>query len=255
VIIDSHAHLDFESFHGEVDAVLQRAREAGVGAVVSIGIDLDSCRRTAALARDRASVFAALGIHPNEAGVSDEDFRAFVEVVRAEEPVAIGETGLDYYRDTAPRAAQERRFRQQIALARELGLPIIVHCREAYDDLLAVLRDEDFRHGVCHCFGGEAAHADALVEHGFHVSFAGPVTFPKAEALRATVPRVPLDRLLLETDSPFLAPQPVRGQRNEPAYVRHTAEVIAGIHGVEVGELERRTTENAVRLFSLPLGA
>lgn len=254
-LIDSHAHTDATAYDADREAMFERAREVGIEAIVSIGIDVDSCRRTLALSRTHPFVFAALGIHPNSADVTDETWDAFLEVFEsaADEIVAVGETGLDTYRDSCPFDVQERRFRDQLALARRHELPVIIHCRDAYDPLIDVLVDEDFRHGVIHCFGGTTEHAQTLLDHGFHLSFAGNVTYKTAESLRAAARLVPIERLLLETDAPFLAPIPERGNRNEPAFVRHTADVLADCLGTTPSELAEATTANAIRLFRLPL--
>ncbi len=255
-IIDTHAHVDATAFDEDRDAVLERAREAGVRTIVSIGIDLESCRKTLRLADEHRMIRPALGIHPNEPPSDDEDLRGLEAILdeAKDRVVAIGETGLDTYRDTCPLDVQERRFRRHIALARERGLPIIIHCREAMDEVLRVLRDEAFGHGVLHCFGGTPDHVGELVELGMHVSFAGNVTYKTAESLREAARVVPLDRLLLETDAPFLAPVPKRGKRNEPAFTRHTSEFLAETRGEKLNELAAPTTANAEALFGLAVG-
>ena len=252
-LIDSHAHIDSDTFQGEVDALLERARDAGLIRIVSIGIHLDSCRKTLALCREHEMIVPALGIHPNEANITDETFAEFVELFDAADPrpVALGEIGLDTYWDYCPIELQERRFREQIAMARERDLPIIIHCRDAYDQLVEVVEDEAFGHGVVHCFGGTPQHAERLLARGFHISFAGNVTYKNAENLREAARVVPLERLLLETDSPYLAPVPKRGQRNESSFVAHTGRFLAELLGVDFDEFAERATRNTIELFRL----
>ncbi len=259
MIIDTHAHLDQKGLIEQLDTVLGRAREAGVHEVICIGIDLESCRRTLALVTEPSSdrpdvkLHAALGLHPNEPAESEATFEELAALFEdASEIVAVGETGLDHYWDKCPRDVQEVRFRNHLELARTTGLPAILHCRDAYDDVIRVLKDEDFRHGVVHCFTGDAAQAETLLEHGFHLSFAGNLTYPKAENLREVAAIVPIDRLLLETDSPYLAPVPKRGKKpNEPSYVVHTAEVLATCKEVSFEEVCEQATANARRLFRI----
>lgn len=249
-MIDTHAHLDaFEDAGG----VLERARRAGVDRVITVGTDVSSCRQALALCDAEPGVFAALGLHPHEAGAVGEreveELRTLLVHPRA---VAVGEAGLDYYRDLAPRDRQAWAFREQVALARELGKPLVVHTRAADEDTAAALRELAAELPVVlHCFSSVSLLEPAL-EHGWYVSFAGNVTYPKAGDLRWAAARVPAERLLAETDSPYLAPQPVRGRRNEPAHVVHTLAVLAEVRGVEPEALALQIEENAARLFSLP---
>jgi TatD DNase family protein len=258
MLIDTHAHLFDERFAADLPAVLDRAAAAGVERVVCLGIDRESNRRSVRIANDYPLVVAAVGIQPNhvaEAAPGDWD-----EVVRLAETeprvVAIGETGLDRYWDRAPFALQEEYFARHIELARRLGKPFVIHCREAEADVVRVLRSEYARHGpvraVMHSFSGDRATARACLEMGLYISFAGMLTYPSAGDLREVAREVPLDRVLVETDCPYLAPQPVRGKRNEPAYVAHTAAVLATLKGVTVAELSEQTTRNARALFGLP---
>lgn len=249
-MIDTHAHLDaFE----DSDEVLARARAAGVGRVVTVATSVSSARGALELCEREEGVFAALGLHPHEAGnVDEEDVAALRELLRHPKAVAVGETGLDFYRDLAPRARQADAFRAQRGLAAELGLPIVVHTRAADDETVAALSElpADVR-VVLHCFSSAALLEPAL-ERGWYVSFAGNVTYPKARELRSSAARVPADRLLAETDSPYLAPQPVRGQRNEPAHVLHTLATLADVRGDDPDGLGARIEANAARLFALP---
>lgn len=258
-LVDTHCHLDFEDFEGEREEIIARAHRAGVARMVTICTRLDADRLAAnqAIAEAHPSVYWAAGVHPHEAG----DFASLtVEAVAtsAKRPklVGIGETGLDYYYDHSPRAAQQACFRTHIRAARSVGLPVIIHTREAEADTIAILEEERARPapypltGVLHCFSGSQALADAGVRLGLHISLSGIVTFKKAEALREVVRSVPLDRLLVETDAPYLAPVPRRGKRNEPAFVAHTAAVMADLKGVSVTDLAKRTTANALALFT-----
>ncbi len=258
MLIDTHAHLFDERFAPDLPAVLERAAAAGVERVVCLGIDRESNRQSVRIANEYPLVLAAVGIQPNhvaEATPGDWD-----EVVRLAESeprvVAIGETGLDRYWDRTPLSLQEEYFVRHIELARRLGKPFVIHCREAEADVVRVLRSEYTRHGpvraVMHSFSGDQATVRACLEMGLYISFAGMLTYPSAGNLREVAREVPLDRLLVETDCPYLAPQPVRGKRNEPAYVAHTAAVLATLKGVTVAELSEQTTRNARALFGLP---
>ena len=247
-MIDTHAHLDLED---EPAAVLARAREAGVARVISVGSGLASCAATLELAEGDEGVFAALGFHPHQAG-DEWDVGALRELLAHPHAVAVGETGLDWFRDYAPRDRQEALFRAQAALAAELGKALVVHTRAAEENTLAVLREVTADATVVlHCFSSWRLLEPAL-EHGWYCSFAGNVTYPKAGELRAAAAEVPRDRLLAETDSPYLAPQPVRGKRNEPAHVVHTLAVLAEARGEDPAELEATIEENAARAFGLP---
>jgi TatD DNase family protein len=257
-LIDSHAHLYFEKFDGDRGEVIARARAAGVQEIINIGIDLASSRQALDLTREHVGLFAVAGIHPTSRVADLDGELAGVEELARGHPgrvVAIGEIGLDYYwKDVAPED-QKVRLRAQLELARTLGLPVVFHCRDALDDLLAVLDGErELPPGVFHCFAGGPEEARRALGLGFHVSFAGNVTYPKAAVLQEAARAVPVEKLLLETDCPFLAPQPVRGERNEPAFVRHTRDFLAGLKGVPAADLEAATDATARRLFGLPGG-
>ena len=247
-MIDTHCHLDS---CGPNDAELvQRARTAGVNRIATVGMNPPSIERALAAAREHDGVHAIVGHHPHEAGeFGDEALAAIARAGRSDEAVAIGETGLDYYRDRAPRDAQRRSFEAQIDLARELGLPLVIHTRAAEDDTFAILRD---RAGgltvVLHCFSAPD-RLDECVERGYVCSFAGNVTYPKATDLQAAARDVPAELLMVETDSPYLAPQPVRGKPNEPANVVATAEHVAELRGISYGELEAAVEATAARVF------
>jgi TatD DNase family protein len=256
--IDSHCHVDGSRFDADRAEVLARAREAGVTpmVVVGTGARLDEIRRAVDLAEREPDVFATVGVHPHDAAQIDAaGWQTLADYARHPRVVAVGETGLDYYYDHSPREAQADGFRRQIRLARELGKPIVCHIRDAHAESAALLKEEGAPEvgGVIHCFTGGPEEAKAYVALGFHVSFSGIVTFggKSADPIRAALREVPLDRLLVETDAPFLAPVPKRGQRNEPAFVVHTAELVARELGVPLPEIASQTFANAARLFGL----
>lgn len=271
-LIDSHAHLDFPRFNTDRNAVIKRARKAGLVAIINIGVDLVSSRAAVALAEKYKFIYATVGFHPH--GARDVTPRVLDELralARHPKVVAIGEIGLDYYRkrsdDRSPRPVQRRAFANQLALATELGLPVVIHNRDAYDDVLAILRDwvttsplppsiwgdrgGAGRLGVFHTYSAGPERLEEVLELGFSISISGPVTFPKARPLREVAAKVPLDRLLIETDCPYLTPKPHRGRRNEPAYVQYVAEAIARARGISPKAVAKATTDNTRRLFGL----
>jgi TatD DNase family protein len=250
-VIDTHAHLD--ACDGDVAAVLARAREAGVSRVISVGTDIRSCRETLAICEAEEDVHAALGLHPHDAGKSGERDLAELRTLLAHpKAVAVGETGLDHYRDYAPRESQLSLFRAQAELAAELGKALVVHSRAADDATAAVLTElPDDLPVVMHCFSSAGLLEPAL-DRGWYVSFAGNLTYPKAADLRAAATQVPRNRLLVETDSPYLAPQPLRGKRNEPANVVHTLTALAEARGEVRPDLEHQIEANAREAFGLP---
>ncbi len=254
MLVDSHCHLDFPEFAPELDAVVARARAAGVGTCVSIGTTLERFPRVREIAERFADVWCSVGIHPHEAEKELlTDAAPLIALARHPRVVGIGETGLDFYYNHSPREPQIANFRAHIAAARELALPLIVHTRDADDDTIAVLRDEMGKGaftGLIHCFTGTKRLAEAALDIGFSISVSGIATFKKSDELRAVLKDVPLDRLLVETDAPYLAPMPHRGKRNEPAFVVNTAAMLAGLKGVEADELARVTTDNFFRLFT-----
>jgi len=254
MLIDCHAHLDSPEFDHDRAAVIERAWQARVSAILNVGTTLEASQKALDLAARYEWIYAAVGIHPHEATeVTDADFEALRRLAAKPEVVAIGETGLDYFRDHAPGEAQRALFRRHIRLARELNKPVIVHCRDAWEDALAILKEEGAAKagGVIHCFSGDRALALQCVDRGFFVSFAGPLTYPKADPLRDAARAVPSQRLFVETDSPYLAPQSGRGKRNEPAFVQETAKRLAEIKGVSLEDLGRILTDNLARLFGI----
>jgi TatD DNase family protein len=256
-LVDTHAHLDDEQLVGDLDEVLARAREAGVACVVSVATTAESSLQTVALTGRYADVFATVGIQPNYVAQSNEgDWERVVQLAGSPGVVGVGETGLDRYWDYTPFEEQQASFGRHIELAQGRDLPLVIHCRDAEADVVAALRHYAARgrlRGVMHSFTGGEETAAACLELGLYISFAGMVTFKKSESLRRVAAGVPTDRLLLETDSPYLSPEPFRGRRNEPARLVHTASRLAEVRGVSVEELARQTTENARRLFGLPI--
>lgn len=263
ILVDSHCHIDGEQFDADREEVIQRAQEAGVAAMLNIGTgspNSDSFEKTIELAETHENIFASVGIHPHDAKEYDHKAEEkLINLVKSSRKViAWGEIGLDFYYDHSPRKIQEEVFRRQIRVARELDLPIIIHSRDADRETVEILTAEcdfpEFRGGIMHCFGGSGEMAEGLMKIGFLISFAGNVTFNKAENLRDAARVVPLEKLLIETDCPYLAPIPMRGKRNEPGFVRHTAEFLADFYGVEPEKLAKQTTENFLKFFKIKVG-
>lgn len=250
-LVDSHCHIDFPELAADIAGVLARMAASGVSHALCVSVNLEDFPRVLALARSHANIFASAGVHPDHTGPEPSE----AELLAAgSEPcvVAIGETGLDYYRASGDLDWQRRRFRTHIRVARALGKPLIIHCRQAADDLLRIMAEEGAAEagGVMHCFTESWAVAEQAMAMNFLVSFSGIVTFRNAQALRDVAVRVPLERMLVETDSPYLAPVPHRGKTNEPAYVRYVAEAIATLRGIPLDELAAATTANFFELFN-----
>ena len=255
-VIDSHCHLDFGDFDNDRQALLARAARCGVVTMVTVGAGgtLQANWRAVELAESNEQVFATVGVHPHEASTVSEDvLKQLTELARAPRVVAIGETGLDYHYDHSPRAAQRDAFRRFVDSARQLALPLVVHLRVADDDALSILREERASEvgGVIHCFSSDARSARAFLDLGFHLSFSGIVTFKSADDVRRAAAITPPDRLMVETDAPFLAPVPFRGRRNEPALVVRTAMALAEIRGEPIETVAANTAANTRRLFQL----
>jgi TatD DNase family protein len=254
MLVDSHCHLDFPDFAQELDQVVGRARAHGVGRMVTICTRVSQFDRVLKVAERFDDVVCTVGVHPHEAEKeADADTRRLVELAKHPKVVGIGETGLDYFYEHSPRDLQARSFRAHIAASRETGLPLVVHTRDADEDMAAILGEEmavGAFPGVLHCFSSSRQLADRAIELGLYISLSGIVTFKKAEELRATAQAMPLDRLLVETDAPYLAPVPMRGKRNEPAFVAHTARAVAELRGMGTAAFEAQTTENFFRLFA-----
>jgi TatD DNase family protein len=253
MLIDTHAHLFFDQFNDDRDDVIARAAATDVRKIINIATDLDTSRECIEMAEVHAGLFATVGIHPNDAGqFDDRTIPSLKQLCSHPKVVAIGEIGLDFYRDWCPPAVQEIVFRKQIRLAKEVGRPIVIHNREAGREIIDVIKSEglDGLSGVFHCFSEDEHVAGEVLDLGFFISFTGNLTFKKSE-LPSVASMVPVDRLLLETDCPFLAPEPKRGRRNEPAYVHHICEKLAEIKGLGMSDLAGATTKNAHRLFGL----
>jgi TatD DNase family protein len=255
-LFDTHAHLDDDRFQDDLPAVLERAQAAGIQNIVTIATSLETSHSCLELTTRHAMLRAAVGIQPNHvAEAKPGDWDEVVALIGKPGVVALGETGLDRYWDRAPFPLQEDYFGRHLALARKHSLPVVIHCREAEADVVRMLRDDFERHGpvkgIMHSFTGDGPTAEACLAMGLHISFAGMVTYKNSQALREVARIVPLDRLLIETDSPYLAPVPVRGQRNEPSHVRHTAACLATTRGEDLAILAEATTRNAGRLFGL----
>ena len=262
-LIDTHCHLDFDAYTEDRDVIMLRATEHGVMQIINPGTDISTSQAAIRMAETYEGVYAAVALHPNStASWSPEAIAAIEHLAAHEKVVAIGEIGLDYYWDKSPKAVQRAAFEAQLTLAAKLKLPVIIHNREASEDVMDVLRawvvilpDElKDRPGVLHSFSAPPAIADEAIGLGFYLGFTGPVTFKKADELRSIAARIPLDRLLVETDGPFLTPHPYRGKRNEPGYVRYVAERIATLRNMDKDEFAAQTTANAERLFGLMVG-
>jgi TatD DNase family protein len=254
MLIDSHAHLDMKAFREDLDDVLDRAFKVGVQRIVCVGIDLPSSRRTISLAQVSEHLYATVGCHPHHAHqCQSNDLDALTHLASNPKVVAWGEIGLDFHRDFSPHEAQMKAFFKQLHIARELQLPVIIHDREAHDDILKTLKrmGKGKRLGVIHCFSGDLELAKSLTGLGYYISVPGTVTYKNAKAIREVAGKLDLDRLLIETDAPFLTPAPNRGKRNEPAFIRITAEEIARLRRIRFEEVALHTTQNAESLFSL----
>ena len=252
MIIETHLHLCDEKYDADRDEVLKRANDAGVMKFINIGAELKEVRLIAAT--EKHNVWKAMGLHPHNAHeFAPEVYDEIKGYFKAQKTaVAVGEIGLDYYKSTTPKETQEKVFRAFLDMARELDLPVCIHSREAFDDVYAILKEYNIRkRGVIHCFTGDAVNAKRFTDMGYMLGIGGVITYPNAETLRRAVAEVPLEWLVLETDAPWLAPQAERGNRNEPAYLRHIAQALAKVKGVSVEELENATTENAENLFNI----
>ncbi len=255
MMIDSHAHLEMPEFDADRKDVIARAKEAGVDAIVTIGTDLDDCFKAVEIAASFDSVYAAVGIHPHEVKKIDtQTYDQMQELAARPKVVAYGEIGLDFFKNRSPREVQIRRFGEQLELAKDLNLPIIIHDREAHRETMDLLSSwKGSRRGIIHCFSGDYAMARKCLDLGFYISIPGTVTFAKADILRDVVSHVPAESLLVETDAPFLTPEPFRGKRNESAYVKYTAMRVAEIKGIPFEVLAEITARNACEIFKIEL--
>ncbi|HEX8735295.1 MAG TPA: TatD family hydrolase [Pyrinomonadaceae bacterium] len=263
IFVDSHCHIDGTEFDADREEVIRRAAEAGVKAMLVVGTgaadEFENFARAVRVAEKYENIFASVGVHPHDAKTfTDAAEKRLIDLVKSSaKVVAWGEIGLDFYYDHSPRDVQAEVFRRQIQIARDLGLPVIIHSRDADEETVRILTEEcsagDFRGGIMHCFGGTPAMAEALMKIGFLISFAGNITFKKAENLREAARVVPFERLLIETDCPFLTPVPFRGRRNEPMYVVETARFLADFYGIELETLAKQTTRNFSDFFKIDL--
>ena len=253
MLVDTHAHLQWASFNKDRETVISRARKVGVENMVNIGFDADGSREAIELAGKHEGVYAMVGIHPHNASQLNQNLLDKLRKLSENpEVVAIGEIGLDYYRNLSPREAQKKAFKAQLILAEELGLPVVIHDREAHTDTLQILsKFKGKTRGVMHCFSGSREMAEQCVKLGFYMSFAGPVTFPNSRKLHEVAEWTDLNKILLETDSPWLAPQNKRGRRNEPAFLPFIAKKIAELKGISADDLAAATTKNAKEIFQL----
>ena len=253
MLFDTHAHLNDPAFDEDRAELLATFRDAGVGMVMNVGCCLASSKDCIALAERYPWIYAAVGTHPDSADeVSEEVLEAYRQMCRHEKVKAIGEIGLDYYYETIPRQVQQRAFRMQMELARELDMPVIIHERNAHEDGMNIVREFPKVTGVFHCYSGSAEMARQLVNMGWYIGFTGVLTFKNARKAVETAQRIPLERIVLETDCPFMAPEPYRGKRNHPGYLMQMAQKLAQIRGLDVEEVIRVTTENAKRLYRIP---
>ncbi len=255
-LIDTHCHLDMAAYQEELDTILEQAYRNHIRTVISVGIDEKSSRQAISLAKKYSMVKATIGIHPHDvAHIQPQTLEILADLAEKNRRhiVAYGEIGLDYMKNYSPPDIQRRHFRSQLALAKELGLPVIIHDRDAHDDTLRILREAaPFPHGgVMHCFSGDMTLARQVLEFGFHISIPGVVTFKNAAAIQEVARQTSMASLLLETDGPFLSPVPMRGKRNEPAFLLHTARAVAELRGISINEVARQTSANAMALFGL----
>jgi TatD DNase family protein len=252
MLIDSHAHLEMREFDHDREEVIGRARAAGVNYIVTVGTNLNLSRKAVALATRHDNIFATIGIHPHDAGkIGNNTYDELKKLAGEKKIVAYGEIGLDFFRNVTPQKQQIERFGEQLQLAKELHLPVIIHDRDAHDQSLEMVKSSGIRRGVFHCFSGDIAMARKCLDLGFYLSVPGVVTFDKSQMLQDVVRKIPIDFLLLETDCPYLTPVPHRGQRNEPSFLVHTARKMAELKGLSVEEIIQTTAENTQSLFHL----
>ncbi|NQU03316.1 MAG: TatD family hydrolase [Syntrophaceae bacterium] len=253
MLIDTHAHLEMSEFDKDRDAVIERALENGVDAIIAVGINLEDSKKAIALAKSHDAVYATVGVHPHDAkSIDTATYDSLKKLAEKEKVVAYGEIGLDFFRDRSPRDIQIKRFQEQLDLAGELKLPVVIHSRDAHSETFEILKKHKGNlRGVLHCFSGDYEMATKYIDLGYYISIPGTITFPNAGKLVEVVKKMPLDSLLVETDSPFLTPAPKRGRRNEPAYVAYVAKKISEIRGLTPEKVAIATTENARNLFGI----
>ena len=253
MLIDTHAHLDFERFDDDREQVIDDASERGIKKIINIGADMESSRNSVQLAKEYSNIYAAVGMHPHDAEDFNQScFAEFKELAQTKKVVAIGEIGLDYHYDNSPRQRQQEVFKEQLKLAKELALPVVIHSRDAKEDSLRILKEHaaDLT-GVMHCYGYDLPTAEEAFELDFYLSFGGLITFNSTSSMRKLVKKLPLERIILETDAPYLTPEPHRGERNESKYVKEVAEKMAEIKDISFSKVAEITTKNAEDLFNL----
>lgn len=254
MFIDSHAHLDDRRFNGDRELVIEKLKENGLELVINIGADLETSIASVDLAKKYDNIYATVGVHPHSASeLNKENLQKIKELSKNNKVVAIGEIGLDFYYDNSPRDVQRKWFKEQLKLAKELNLPVVIHSRDACQETFDTIKEsqDGTLRGVLHCFSGSAEMAQEYVKLGFYISIGGPVTFKNARVVREVAEVVPLDKLLIETDCPYLTPEPFRGKRNEPSYVKYVAQKIAEVRGITVEEVAKATSRNTKELFSI----
>lgn len=252
MLIDSHVHLDFRHYHKDREEVIQRAKEKGVKSIINVGADLSSSMASLSLCNQYEDLYCTIGVHPHEARhVKGDVIQRLKELIPQEKVVAIGETGLDFHYNNSPRDIQEKVFRIHIRLSHQFQLPLVIHARESHQRLIEILKEEEVpaKGGVVHCFTGDRSLAREYLNLGLYLGLGGVITFPKAWEIREAIPTLPLSKILLETDAPYLSPIPYRGRRNEPAYVLHVAEELSTLMGIPLGEVAQKTTMNTKDLF------
>ena len=254
MLIDTHCHLDFKDFKDDLHAVLKRSRDTGIGFIINVGSSIEGTARSVEIAGENDFIYAAAGIHPHEAdSASENDIKLFKGFLDKPKVVAVGEIGLDYYKNISSKENQKRLFIELLEASKDIDLPLIIHNRDAYKDMIDILKNiiGNSVKGVMHCFSGDEAFLKTCLDMGFFISFTCNITYKNADRIRGIAKMAPIDRLLLETDAPFLAPQDFRGKRNEPMHVRYVAEEVARIKGIDFSEVARITTDNAQKLFRI----
>lgn len=250
-MFDTHCHLSDKKFNTDRDKVIARAKQAGINRLLIVCSDVEEFDTFNKMLDEYEFIYGTVGVHPHDAKNFQRDWQIIQEVFKKDKIVALGEIGLDYHYEYSPREAQKEAFRKQLRIAKEKQLPVVIHSREAMDDCLGILKEEDIDYGVMHCFSASKEAMYKCIDMGLYISIAGVVTFPKANKLREIAKAVPLEKLLIETDAPYLAPQPVRGRRNEPSYMKYTLDEIAAIRGISKEVLIEAITKNSISLFNL----
>ena len=252
MFFDSHAHLDDGRFDLDRDLVISSLKNEGIDFFINVGADIKGSRNSLVLSEKYDFVYASCGVHPHDTdSMTEDDLKEIEKMLSSKKAVALGEIGLDYYYDNSERETQKKWFIRQLELAKKLDVPVIVHCRDAMGDCLEIIKNSGVKKGVMHCFSGSSESAKEILKIGWYISFSGSVTFKNAKNLQMAAETIPMDRLLIETDSPYLSPEPVRGKRNDPSRVKYVAQKIAEIKGITVEEVAKITTENAKRFFNI----